>query len=31
MLTHVNIGRQQITDALAAWRTVASELAVDNE
>lgn len=28
MLTHVNIGRRQITDALAAWRTVASELAV---
>lgn len=26
MLTHVNIGRQQITDALAAWRTVAAEL-----
>ena len=26
MLTHVNIGRQQITDALTAWRTVASEL-----
>jgi threonine aldolase len=29
MLTHVNIGRQQIADALAAWRTVASELADD--
>ena len=28
MLTHVNIGRRQIADALAAWRTVASELAV---
>jgi threonine aldolase len=27
MLTHVNIGRQQVTDALAAWRTVAGELA----
>ncbi len=26
MVTHVNIGRQQITDALAAWRTVAAEL-----
>ena len=31
MLTHVNIGRQQIADALAAWRTVASELAVDSK
>ncbi|HEY2701747.1 MAG TPA: threonine aldolase family protein [Pseudonocardiaceae bacterium] len=31
MLTHVNIGRQQISDALAAWRTVASELAADSE
>lgn len=27
MLTHVNIGRRQIADALAAWRTVAAELA----
>jgi threonine aldolase len=27
MLTHVNIGRRQIADALTAWRTVASELA----
>ena len=27
MLTHVNIGRRQIADALAAWRTVAGELA----
>ena len=27
MLTHVNIGRQQIADALSAWRTVAGELA----
>ncbi len=27
MLTHVNIGRQQITDALTAWRAVAAELA----
>lgn len=27
MLTHVNIGRQQITDALTVWRTVAAELA----
>jgi threonine aldolase len=27
MLTHVNIGRRQVADALAAWRTVAGELA----
>jgi threonine aldolase len=26
MLTHVNIGRRQVADALAAWRTVAGEL-----
>ncbi len=26
MLTHVNIGRQQIADALTAWRAVADEL-----
>ena len=31
MLTHVNIGRRQITDALAAWRTVASELAAGSK
>ena len=27
MLTHVNIGRRQVADALTAWRTVAGELA----
>ena len=31
MLTHVNIGRQQITDALTAWRAVAAELAGGDE
>jgi threonine aldolase len=31
MLTHVNIGRQQIADALAAWRVVAADLTTGGE